>query len=144
MMVYLGASKPLRLVPWDSSKPAFHVTDLGPEFTEAVGDQLGTPFIYYAGAYEGCGCGFQYGQYPESREQDTESPQKREALLALRDYLGTGLADAPEIRVFACWAGDERRDSKHHRGLTPDDLLRDDFYFLEGELSAFRAARPKG
>lgn len=142
MMVYLGASKPLRLVPWDSAKPAFHVGDMLPEFRSQVAPQLGMPHVYYAGSHEQCGCGFQVGQYPDA--QNPRPSQERESLRAFRDYLRTELAVVPEIRVFACWADGEREAPEHRRNLTPDDLVRDDFYFLEGELSVFRVARSKG
>jgi hypothetical protein len=142
MMVYLGASLPLRLIPWDSAKPAFHVTDMLPEFRNAVAPQLGTPHVYYAGSYEQCGCGFQVGQYP-----DPENPrpsQERDSLRAFRDYLQAELSSVPEIRVFACWADDEGEPPQHRRSLTPDDLVRDDFYFLEGELSVVRTGGRRG
>jgi hypothetical protein len=142
MMVYLGAPKPLRMIPWDSAKPAFHIDEMLPEFRNRVAPQLDTPHVYYAGSHEQCGCGFQAGQYP-----DPENPrpmQERESLRAFRDYLRAELAAVPEIRVFACWADDEDEPPQHRRNLTPDDLVRDDFFFLEGELSVVRAERREG
>ena len=141
MMVYLGAVKPLRLVPWDENRPAFHVGELVPEFREAVQKQLGTPAIRYAGSYEGCGCGFQYGKYPEFHDQDDELAQKRESLSALSGYLQAAFDEVTEVRVLACWAGDEGKEPTHRRELTAADLLRDDFYFFDRELSVFRSAR---
>ena len=43
----------------------------------------------------------------------------------------------PRGRVFAFWEGESAKEPVQHRHLTPDDLLREDFTFVEGELSAF-------
>jgi hypothetical protein len=139
MMVYIGASKPLLPVPWNENHPAFHVGEVVQEFRQVVQAQLGTPTVLYAGSYEGCGCGFQYGdEDPEFPAEEDQLEQKQESLIAFSSYLRAALHEVGEVRVLACWAGDEDSEPSHHRQLTPADLLRDDFYFLEGELSVFR------
>src|SRR5262245_44547564 len=95
LMVYLGASKPLRLIPWDGAKPSFHVTDMLPEFRSRVAPQLGTSHVYYVGSHEGCGCGFQGGQYPDQESEWAKS--ERESMRAFRDYLQAELAHAAKI-----------------------------------------------
>lgn len=137
-MVYLGASKPLRLVHWDAAKPGFHVEELLPQFRDSVGAHLEMLFLYYAGSHEGCGCGFPWGAVPEGLDDDSESARTRKALSEFRDYLRSQLLDVDEIQVFACWADDEGEEPTHRRSLTPDHLLKGDFCFLEGESLVFR------
>lgn len=137
-MAYLGASEPLRLIAWRKEEPGFHVGEVLPLAPEAaaVQQQLGTPYCYFAGSTEGCGCGFQLGEW--DCIDDEQKARIRADLKALSDYLTTALERTKEIRVFASWADDEAGEPQHRRDLTPADLLRDDFYFLNAESSVFR------
>ncbi len=72
MVVYIASEVVLRTWPFVVEEPGFHVTDV-PAQDEAVKRHFSKPFVYYAGAFEGCGCGFQYGReypdYEDEREQ---------------------------------------------------------------------------
>jgi len=136
MALYLGADKPLPLVAWDESAPAFHVEELRPEVT-AIRRQFDTPHVYYAAAHEGCACGFQLDVVPGF--VDAEAPAKRESLRRLADYLETQLALGTTIKFLACWMGDEQRPPEHRRTVKVSDLRSDAFYFLELEASSFVA-----
>src|SRR5438270_9761985 len=59
LALYIAASKPLPVVPWDPKRPAFHVVPL-PEDMEDVRSLLPYPHIYYVGSHEGCSCAFNY------------------------------------------------------------------------------------
>lgn len=142
LMVYLGAPRPLRLVPWDSERPAFHVTHVRTEVRTVVAAQLATPHVGYAGSHEQCGCGF---QAPEPSDTElSRADEGRVSLRAFRDYLRAELSSVREIRVLACWADDEGRPPRHRRELTPDSLVQDGFCFLEGELSVIRVDGGEG
>ena len=76
MVVYSGSDARLRTWPFDAAKPGFHVTEV-PAQDEAVKAHFSKPHVYYAGAFEGCGCGFQYGrQYPEGDDDPDKSPPR--------------------------------------------------------------------
>lgn len=136
MMVYIAASVPLALVPWNESQPAFYVSELhGSEV--AVRQQFDVTHVFYAGSHEGCGCGFQYGQYPQFEDEDR--PLKRASLEAFASYLAKQLTHTPSIQIYACWDGDQSAKPEHHRSLTPSSLSAEDFFFLEKELSIIRA-----
>lgn len=67
-LVYIAAQRPLSLVNPSDKKTAIVVQELS-ENERGVIKRFSKPFVYYVGAYEGCGCGFDYGQYPiEDRE----------------------------------------------------------------------------
>jgi len=61
-MVYLAASRPLPLIPLEANA-AITVRELDAR-EQVVAQWFSQPFVYYVGAYEGCGCGFNYGRYP--------------------------------------------------------------------------------
>ena len=143
-MVYLGAAVPLRLIPWEGANPSFHVTEIAGESEPSVRARLGTVTACYVGSSEGCGCLFQYGEYPELRDEDDGLEVKRAALSALRDYLRAELRFNSRIHVFACWDGDEEKQPEHRRVLTPDDLDWEDFHFLDGEASVFTSSGAAG
>ena len=93
----------------------------------------------YAGSYEGCGCGFQYGEYPAESYEPGEFRQRRDSLDAFAKYLRAELSRVGTIEVFACWDGDQELEPVHHRTLTPAALERDDFFFIKREHSRFVA-----
>jgi hypothetical protein len=59
-------------------------------------------------------------------------------LSAFSKYLQDALTRIDELELFACWEGDQEARVEHRRALTPTDLRRDDFCFLERELSVLR------
>ncbi len=132
MMVYIAASQPLDLIPWNDAHPAFYISDLI-EFDSSVRDQFSAEHVYYAGSHEGCGCGFQYGEYPHF--DDDERPLKRASLDAFAAYLSRQLERVDAIELYACWDGDQAAAPEHRRALTPRALESEDFYFLQKELS---------
>jgi hypothetical protein len=138
LAVYLGASAPLPLLEWDPERRGFHVVDVADdEQDRAVRVLLGTPFVYRAGSSDGCGCGFQFKEDPDWAAGSAEYETEEATLRSFRDYFADALVRLPEVRVFACWEGESDKRPLVHRRLTPDDLLHDDFSFVEGERSEF-------
>jgi hypothetical protein len=134
MMVYLAADLPLRIIPWDEAAPAFNTSALGPS-EERVRRQFGKGHLLYAGSHEGCGCGFQLGQYPADQTEPEERTRRRESLRALAAYLRGEVARVGTIELYACWDGDQEEPPAHRRALTPSAVDADTFFFLERELS---------
>ncbi|OJW15622.1 MAG: hypothetical protein BGO49_15335 [Planctomycetales bacterium 71-10] len=149
MMVYVASDHPLPTSAWDEARPGFHVEELSKR-DEAVRKQFSKPCIYYVGSHEGCGCGFQYGQY-EELEQDREesaaveesrrhlseflaSAAVEESRRHLSEFLATALQGQAEVELFACWDGDQAATPEHRGRMSPSDLLRDHAHFREKEL----------
>jgi hypothetical protein len=135
LMVYLAADRPMPLVPQDEARPVFFVRELLPR-DEGVRAQFSRHHVYYAGAYENCGCGFQYGEYPgmEEPEQVARAQQSRRALV---QYLRQALSVVPAIDLFACWDGDQAEAPLCRSKLRPDDLVKGRTFFQERELVEF-------
>ncbi|HWE00791.1 MAG TPA: hypothetical protein VG326_00170 [Tepidisphaeraceae bacterium] len=117
MVVYIGSDARLRTWPFDAAKPGFHVTEVSTQ-DEAVKSQFSKPHVYYAGAFEGCGCGFQYGrEYPEV-EDDREGLAAAEACRAgIEAYIEEALRLQPAVEIYACWSGDEAESPSAKRAL---------------------------
>ncbi|MGC4097613.1 MAG: hypothetical protein QM706_10890 [Nitrospira sp.] len=132
MMVYIGACQPLEQIPWNEAAPVFYVGELH-ESEVTIRVQFGVVYVYHTGSHEGCGCGFQYGQYPEF--EDEERHLKRVSLDAFSEYLTGQLDRVDTIELYACWDGDQTASPEHWRALTPSSLRSEEFFFLEKELS---------
>ncbi len=59
-MIYIAADNPLPLIEWQENVTPFCVSELS-EGEKRVKKQFTKPFVAYAGSYEGCSCGFSYG-----------------------------------------------------------------------------------
>jgi len=131
LMVYLGVPQPETLIPWNNENPGFHVCEVI-DAERVVHDHLSTPYVYRVGAHDGCGCGFQYGEYPQYR--DETAPAMRASLNALASYLARVLVQTPQIELYACWDGEQSDAVESRRELTPSALESDAFYFRQKEL----------
>jgi hypothetical protein len=130
MMFYLASDYPLPTLAWDESRPGFHVAELT-DRDEPVRRQFSKPCVYYAGSHEGCGCGFQYGEY---ESDSAELAATRESRRRLAEFVAIALQHQSEVELFACWDGDQAAEPEHRGRMRPADLARDPVYFQEKEL----------
>jgi hypothetical protein len=79
--------------------------------------------VRYAGSTSGCGCDFRGAESVPSRT-------------ALRDYLATLPATA-QIRVYACWEGDETEAIDDHLSAALDAIIADEPIIGERSLITF-------
>ena len=127
LALYIAASKPLPIVPWDPKKPTFHVIPL-PESMQEVRKLLPYPHIYYVGSHEGCSCAFNY-------EHEFKSA------LELRDYLRKALTVVDEIEGFSYRPGHERLNVLHSVTISPGGVALPEFFFQDGQRLFFRSRR---
>lgn len=138
MMVYLASDLPLRTIPWDKVAPGFTTSALASgdkDLEKCLRRQFTKPHLLYVGSYEGCGCGFQLGQYPSESSDPADLALGRRSLCDFATFLRDELPRAGTIELFACWDGDQGAPPEHRRTLTPSSLEGDSFFFLEKELS---------
>ena len=138
LTLYLAADQPLPLIPCNEGARGFHVTELSGEKDERVRGQFTKPLVYYAGSHLICGCGFNYGQYPEAEDDAEELALKEKTLGDMSDYLARALEDGGTIELFACWEGDQAAPPEHRRELTPGSFGEEGFVFEEKELIVVR------
>jgi hypothetical protein len=133
MMVYVASNYPLPAAAWDEAHPAFHVAELS-DRDEPVRRQFSKPCVYYAGSHEGCGCGFQYGQYEGFEEDPAALAAAQDSRRRLAEFLALALEHQSEVELFACWDGDQAAEPEHRGRATPADLVRERAHFREREL----------
>lgn len=133
MMVYVASDSPLPTLAWDEARPGFYVEELS-ERDEAVRRQFSKPCVYFVGSHEGCGCGFQYGQYEGLEEDQEQLAAAKESRRGLSDFLAVALQHQPGVELFACWDGDQSATPDYHGRMCPSDLHRDRAHFREKEL----------
>ena len=142
LALYLGAERPLPLLPypelpagaldsptWPLEAMRFHTAALHPE-QEIVRRHFSVPHVVYAGSYEGCGCGFQYGrEYPEDQTCERHLLVAAESLAALAEYLRRR-----RVReLFSGWHGEEAELLGRVRGVTVEELIASDAPFPLGQ-----------
>jgi hypothetical protein len=131
IMVYIACDGSLPTIAWDKDKPGFHVTSL-PKQDEMIRRLFSKLFVYYAGSHEGCGCGFQFGEYPESDPGELASA--KHSRWELVKYLSREVRRHRAIELYACWDGDQSEPPVHFVHLRPADLVQTHTYFREREF----------
>jgi hypothetical protein len=130
MMVYVASDYPLPTVAWDETRPRFHVTELSGR-DEPVRRQFSKPWVYYVGSHEGCGCGFQYGEF---EEDDAAWAAAQDSRRRLAEFLAVALQHQVAVELFACWDGDQAAEPEHRGRVRPVNLMHDRTSFREKEL----------
>ncbi len=138
--VYVSAPSPLPLIPWREESPAFYVEDVPPD--DPVRSRFSWPNVYYAGAHEGCGCGFAYNQVPENLQEADEEGRARASASALRQYVSDATARGP-VQLYACWEGEQSFPVKERVAALPDVLGGDSFKFVQLTMLEFPRAHSR-
>ena len=115
---------------WPREAQRFHTATLKPA-EETVRLHFSHPHILYAGSYEGCGCGFNYGrEYPEAEDDAEHLTAARESIAELVRYV----RESNVLEIYSCWMDDEAKPTVHQRTVTPETLASPGFVFREREL----------
>jgi hypothetical protein len=130
-MLYLASDQPLPLIERAEANQSFSLTNLG-EREVGVRGRFSESNVYAAGAHEGCGCGFQLGQYPGQSE--SERSENARSLAQLADYMDDQLAAGAQVSLFACWAGDYDCPAESVRSISTNELRGEVFFFIEKQL----------
>lgn len=131
MVVYIASRSPLPLIEFRQDAPAFNVTE-PTEHEKPVLQHFALPHIRQAGSHTGCGCGFNEGrQYPEV---STDPAKERADALQSSAKLAQYVREHHVEQIYSCWSGDEGEPQEFERGITPDALVLEDFFFREKEL----------
>lgn len=131
LAVFVASSATLPLVPWNESRPGFHLRDLHPS-DEVVKSRFSLPHVYRAGSHLGCGCGFAKGE-------GLENPALRQANYdAMAEWLSANLSPGGRVQIFSCERGDEWREPEVVETVALKALASPSFEFQEGRLIKIR------
>jgi hypothetical protein len=128
--LYIASDRHLPLIPWNESNPGFCVVELQ-EFEETVRKHFTLPFIVYAGSFEGCSCGFAYGDEPieDDEYEQKRDKQARESVNLLREYI-MNILENGSIELFTCYEGEQ--------GFEPEERLVVDLEFFNTKEFGFK------
>lgn len=143
MALYIASDKPLPVVQqrkypkeavnsptWPKEAQRFHTSELRPE-SQVVRSHFRYPHVLYAGSYEGCACGFNFGrEYPTLEEDPDHLVVARESVAELVRYV----RESAVRQIYSCWFDNEAKPTAHERTLSPEALAAQDFFFREQEL----------
>lgn len=127
LALYLAAAQELPVIPWDDTKPGFHVIRL-PKTAEAIRKHFRSEYVYYAGSQQGCSCAFNY-------EHEYDS------IVELRNYLRNALICVDQVEMFACQTGAEAEDTQHALISSPEGIALAEFYFKDGQYVIIRSGK---
>lgn len=134
--VYLGSNNPLKIIPFNISKPHFHVEliDSSCEESKQVSGKLDTPYIYRLGSHMGCSCGFSYFKEHDYGISALEIQNRHESIQALKDYLTESLKTA-KLKICT-WEKDRRIPviEENVKPINPQQIDIDSFEFKEDEI----------
>jgi len=124
---------------WPREAQRFHTAELRPG-QEAVRAHFSHPQVLYAGSYEGCGCGFDFGrEYPEAEDEPEQLIAAAQSVEELVRYV----RELRVLQIYTCWFGDEAQPTLHERTVTPATLASQEFFFREQELLSIDHVEPR-
>lgn len=130
-VLYMASDRPRPVIAWEEASPAFCVS-VSDEGIAAARSQLGKAHVHYLGSDQGCGCGFA-GEHSWMDEDPEQQAATRENQRRLAAYLADCLADEDHVELFGCWSGDEEQPRVRSREIAVEDLLDQEFHFIEKE-----------
>jgi hypothetical protein len=132
LAVFFASPNEAPLIEWKKDAPAFCVMDLTDNEQE-VRNRFSYPYVYYAGSYEGCGCGFGMRHLDEDLKPDAEDiaeqKQSNADYLAFYQYIVSLLPEGGTIEIFVCWEGEHKEQIEATHRIRCDELKNDDFIF---------------
>jgi len=143
LALYIGSTRTLPVIPcpdyprsvflstaWPEMAQRFSTSELAEE-QQVVRKHFSLPNVIFAGSYEGCSCGFNYGrQYPDNQDDKDHLRAARESVVALVEYV----RDNEVMELYACWFGDESLPHVTERAVSIEELSSATFFFRDKEL----------
>jgi hypothetical protein len=131
-MLYLASENSLPVEKFEDCNPTFYVEKFKTLFN-AMNITFNKKHIYYVGSDEGCSCGFKL-EVDCKHQEDLVNEQKKSNQIALHNYLKKCLEFEETVELYGIYNGDEGQRVVSEREVSVNELLKDDFYFIEKEL----------
>ena len=128
--LYIATSLKLNPTKWIENETYFNLDVVENEYLSLVKSKFTLPNIIYVGAWEGCSCGFGYGDenddISEWDEHDFKCKRSTEEIFAnLRNYL----KEMPFLELYYCWQGDEQKPIQNKMDLFLGNFVLPELYY---------------
>ncbi len=121
--LYIGTESPCETTKWDEYNRKFYIEGLHSR-DKCVLENFTKPNVYYAGSWQGCGCGFfSEPEWTETAEELEEIENTKRCISDLAGFLSKKLENTNEIELFVCWEGDQGGKPERKIEKTPNELL---------------------
>ncbi len=115
---------------WPAIAQRFYTMGLT-DTDQVVRKHFSSQYIVYAGSYEGCSCGFNYGrEYPDYEDSHDDLLAAEESRIELLTYIRKN----DVIELYSCWEGDQALPKELERTIKNLELQLPTFVFREKEL----------
>jgi hypothetical protein len=132
-MLYLGSDMPLPTSEWKKESPAFFLSETDGNIKKAK-RHFTKPNVYYAGSYEGCGCGFFFSEFNDPEDYDIRKNTAR----GLVNMIERSLLSSHSAELLVTWAGCEKKKPKRRLEMNPQELLGEEFPLEEQDFVVFK------
>jgi hypothetical protein len=119
-LLYLATDSPVRVQPWDASRPAFHVRAVDDVEEARIRHYTARRRIYYIGTREKCGCPFSYGVEPGFDDSPAQLAERAEAIMCLQELLNRALTSSRWVELIALEATEWDAPRRRRRVRVPD------------------------
>lgn len=138
MALYLGSDNELPLIEWQEGKTPICVSALSTSEDDSfASERLIKQNKYYIGAWEGCGCGFQF-DYADELYDKEDNDRSKESVKSLFEYIRKNVIGA-ECEILSFWLGDHEKAITHQSNINLNDItLGESFEFLDGQYTIVR------
>lgn len=130
-VLYVASDQELHLIPRDETRPAFHIATLR-DGERDVRRNFSKPFVYFAGAAEGCSCAFADWIFIDDDAEAAEA--HRAEVQPLVSYIESSVRRSSSVELYMCHDGEWANPPRLHRHLGLAEWSREAFRLEEGVL----------
>lgn len=141
--LYIGTDIPCQTTNWEPHDRNFYIEDLQAK-DQIVVQNFSKPYVYYAGSWRGCGCGFfAEPEWADSDNHIEEIEGTRNCISDFVTYLNKLLQNSDEIEMFLCWEGYQSKEPERKLEVTTIDLLGDSLPLKERDFVVIKMKKQK-
>ena len=125
--LYFRADIPCQTTKWEPHDRNYYFEDLQ-EKDQIVVHNFSKPYVYYAGSWRGCGCGFfAEPKWANSHDHIEEIESTKNCISDFVTCLNKFLQKSNEIELFLCWEGDQSKEPER-KGDTNEHKKESEHY----------------
>ena len=133
--VYIGSNFQQKSGEWTENETVFYIQELHDENEiNGLRPKFSKTFIYYAGSYQGCSCGFAFhpAEEADSRNEDDQKEEirQRASVEALIGFIKK-LSSREMVEFYCCWEGDWEDPVESTDKINIDNITVENYLLTE-------------